>query len=103
MLRGKKLAILGTGNIGGVLLGGLLNAKLADPDDIIATALNDEHLADLADRFGVRTSSDNRFAVESAEIVLLCVKPVTLPQVLEEIRDIAAQRQRLYISVAAGI
>ena len=103
MLRGKKIAILGTGNIGGALLGGLLKAKLADPDDITATALSDEHLADLAERFGVRTSSDNPRSVESAEIVLLCVKPVTLPQVLEEIREIAAQRPRLYISVAAGI
>jgi pyrroline-5-carboxylate reductase len=103
MLLGKKIAILGTGNIGGALLGGLLKAKLADPEDITATCASEEHQAEIAARFGVRVTQDNRAAVADADLVLLCVKPVTLPIVLEEIHEAAAQRPRLYISVAAGI
>jgi pyrroline-5-carboxylate reductase len=103
MLHGKRIAVLGTGNIGGALLGGLLKAGLADPKDIVATCATEEHSAELALRYGVQASQDNRAAVEEADIVLLCVKPVTLPSVLEELREVAAQRSRLYISVAAGI
>jgi pyrroline-5-carboxylate reductase len=103
MLRGTKIAILGTGNIGGALLGGLLKASLAESKDITATCATEDHLAEISQRFGVRTTQDNRAAVETGDLVLLCVKPVTLPLVLEEIREVAAQRQRLYISVAAGI
>jgi pyrroline-5-carboxylate reductase len=103
MLRGKKIAVLGTGNIGGALLGGLLKARLADPGDIVATCATDEHAAEAAARFGVRASLDNHSALEPADIVLLCVKPGTLPGLLEELRDVAEKRPRLYISVAAGI
>ncbi len=103
MLSNYRIAIIGTGNIGGALLGGLLKAKLTKPDQIVATCASQERLEYLSREFAVESGLDNRAAVEQAEIVLLCVKPKTVPTVLAELNSIENHSQRLYISVAAGI
>ena len=98
-----KIAVLGAGNMGSALMGGILKAAVAQPADIRATTRSYERAADVAARFGVvATAGDNKDAAATADIVILAVKPGTVPKVVREIRDVLHERQIL-ISLAAAL
>jgi pyrroline-5-carboxylate reductase len=102
VLFNKKIAFIGAGNMGEALLGGLLTAKLTDPANIIATDIRPERLQDLQNKWKIRTSLDNRQAAQDADVILLCVKPQTISEVLAQLKGIIRGEQ-LVISILAGI
>ena len=98
-----RIAVLGAGNIGGALLGGILQSGVADRDHLIATDANPERAQEVAQRFAIPvTVGGNREAAASAEVIILAVKPYTLPAVLAEIRDVL-RPDHILISVAAAV
>ena len=100
---GLKIAILGAGNIGGALLGGILKSHLAEPEDVVATDAREERRRELEEHWKIRVlPSENREAVRGRDVVLLAVKPFTLPKVLAEIKG-ALRPNQIVISVAAGV
>jgi pyrroline-5-carboxylate reductase len=101
-LSDKRLAILGAGKIGGILLRAFLEQKLVQPKRVHATVLHAEKAQALAERLGVRVSSDNRAAVRDADIVLLALKPQAVREVLEEIKP-EIKPGKLIVSVAASV
>lgn len=101
-LSDKKLAVLGTGKLGGILLRAYLKQGLFAPKRVSATVRHDEKAAALAKGLGVEVSTDNREAVRGADIVLLAVKPQVIREVLEEIRPELSERS-LVLSVAASV
>jgi pyrroline-5-carboxylate reductase len=101
-LSGKKLAVLGTGKLGGILLRAYLQQKLFAPKKVTATVRHEEKAAALAKSLGVNATTDNAKAVRGAHIVLLGVKPQVVGDVLKEIKsEIGAGT--LVISVAASV
>jgi pyrroline-5-carboxylate reductase len=102
MLKDKRLAIIGAGNMAEALLKGLLQADVVTPQNVVATGPRQERLDDLTARFGIQTTRNNSEAVALADIVLLSVKPQILDRVLSEIAA-ALPPQALIISVAAGV
>ena len=103
MLSDETVAVLGAGNIGRALIGGMIHSDLIAPDHVIATRRTASALDDMAEEFpGLRTTTDNVDAVEDASIVLLTIKPQSRAQVVTEIRE-AIDREVLVISVLAGI
>jgi pyrroline-5-carboxylate reductase len=55
----RKIAIIGSGNMGEALLGGLLKAKLTDTENVIATDVRPERLDYIKEKWSVQTTSDN--------------------------------------------
>ncbi|MEP7365282.1 MAG: pyrroline-5-carboxylate reductase [Acidobacteriota bacterium] len=97
-----RYAILGAGNIGSALIGGLLKAGVAIPEQITATVRTPEHAGELAEQFNIRVlPSGNLAAVDNADVIILAVKPSVMPQVLQEIRW-ALRDGRILISLAAA-
>lgn len=102
---GLKIAVLGTGNIGSALLGGILKSGLARPQDVVVTVAveEDEKRRELETRWKVRAlPGANREAAAGRDVVILAVKPHILPKVLEEIRGVLRENQ-VVISVAAAV
>jgi pyrroline-5-carboxylate reductase len=98
----KKIAVLGCGKMGTILLESFLERKLVTPEEAVATVQHGERSHDLSRELsGVVVGTDNRAAVSDAEIVLLCVKPQVLGQLLEEIAP-ALEPTTLVISIAAS-
>jgi pyrroline-5-carboxylate reductase len=98
----KKIALLGCGKMGAILLQALLERGLVKAGQMAVTIHHGERSQALSQELGgVSVSTDNRAAVSGAEIVLLCVKPQALGQLLEEIAP-AIGRQALVISIAAS-
>ncbi len=101
MLEQSKVAFIGAGVMAEAVIRGLLNKKLADPSRITAADVRPERGRELIDRYGVSFTADNRAAVEGADVVVLSVKPQTLPQVLPALSNRVPERA-LVISIIAG-
>jgi pyrroline-5-carboxylate reductase len=101
-LTDKKLAVLGVGKLGGILLRAYLKQGLFVPQRVNATVRHDEKAEMLAKELDVRVSTNNRNAVKNADIVLLAVKPQVVGEVLKEIKP-ALDKNTLVISVAASV
>jgi len=102
MLKDKRLAVLGAGKLGETLIKGLLEARVLEVSNITVTAGHQERLDKVRERFGVTGTLSNKMAVESADIIILSVKPQTVALVLSEIGD-ALKPSQLLISVAASV
>ena len=102
MLKDKKLAVIGAGKLGETLIKGLLEAGVIALGNVVVTAGHQRRLDQLRDKFGVSGTLSNRMAAESADIIILAVKPQTVPPVVTEIADVLKPSQ-LLISVAASV
>jgi pyrroline-5-carboxylate reductase len=98
----KRLAVLGAGKMGGILIDAFVHQSLIAPKNILATVhhsgLSRKPLAGGA----VVPGTDNRAAARAAGVVLLCVKPQSVGQVLDEIRP-ELSGQKLVVSIAASV
>ncbi len=101
-LSGRKLALIGAGNMGEALVRGLIGANLIQATNVTCTAPRAERRAELEKTYGVSATADNLAALKDADIVLLGVKPQILHKVLEQIAPAVAQSKPLILSVAAG-
>jgi pyrroline-5-carboxylate reductase len=97
----RRVCILGAGNIGRALIGGLLRSgtrpeqlSAADPDAAARTQL--------ARDFGI-TAGDPAQASADASIVVLAVKPQEAQALLRQLAAVLAATRPLLISVAAGV
>jgi pyrroline-5-carboxylate reductase len=101
-LSDKRLAILGTGKLGGILLRAYLKQELFSPKRVSATVKHAEKAATMAKELGVSVTTENYKAVNGADIVLLGVKPQVVGDVLKEIAS-ELNEKTLVISVAASV
>ena len=103
MLTDHTLAVLGAGNIGSALVGGLLRGGDLPPERIRATRRTETGRARLAERFpGVTVTADNAEAVQGATVVIVSVKPQNAAELVGAVRDHLAPGT-LVISTLAGV
>jgi pyrroline-5-carboxylate reductase len=99
----KKIAVIGAGNMGAALIGGILKAGVSTREHILATTRSEAHAQEIAERFSIRAMAGcNREAVDFADLVILSVKPSTLPSVLEEVHE-AFRSDQILLSLAASL
>src|SRR6266850_3884760 len=101
-LSDKKLAVIGAGKLGGILLRAYLKQGLFLAKRVTATVKHSEKATALAKELGVSVTNDNRKAVKDADIILLGVKPQVVGDVLREITPELSEKT-LVISVAASV
>jgi pyrroline-5-carboxylate reductase len=99
---GKRVAVLGAGKMGSILLKALLEKRLLSPKLTRATVQHEERARGLAKKLGVPVGTDNLAAVKNADVVFVCVKPQVVKEVMEQIRPNVSRKQ-LIISVAASV
>lgn len=99
---GVKVAVLGAGKMGGILLQAFLKNNLLHPEQITATVAHSERAHALSTQFGVEVTTDNLEAAQAADVILLGVKPLQVPTLVEEIRP-ALNGKKLLLSFAASV
>ena len=99
---GLRVAVLGAGKMGGILLQAFLRSGLFTADQIAATVAHDLRAETLTKQLGLAVTTDNLHAVEGADIILLAVKPT---QVVQLVREIAPSLKQgvLLLSIAASV
>ena len=101
-LSDKRLAVLGAGKLGGILLRAYLRQRLFTAKRVTATVKHGEKATSIGSELKVFVTTDNRKAVKGADIVLLGVKPQVIAEVLKEIAPEVSEKT-LIISVAASV
>jgi len=101
-LRGKRVAVLGAGKMGGILLQAMLKNNLLSPELTCATVQHEERAKMLATKLNIRVGTNNAAAVKAADIILVAVKPQVVQDVMREIRGQITPGQ-LIVSVAASV
>lgn len=95
------IAFIGAGNIASSLIGGLINSGYSS-NKIFASSPNLDKLIALKTKFQINISESNLIAAKSAEVIILCVKPNKIADVVKELSKII-NPQQLILSIAAGI
>lgn len=96
------IAIIGAGNMGSSLLGGLIN-KNYTAGQLWATDSDAEKLHSLKQQFKIHTTTNNVEAVKTADVVIFAVKPHILQNVSEELASAIQKGNPLIISIVSGI
>jgi len=99
---GKKLAVIGAGKMGGILIEAFVKHDLVRPRDIAATVHREGPERKMLSKHGIKAGTDNRAAAKGADVILLCVKPQTLAPVLEEIQP-EMDEKKIVISIVASM
>jgi pyrroline-5-carboxylate reductase len=97
-----RVAVLGAGKMGGILLQAFLKQNLFAADQIHATVGHTERALALSTQWGVDVSTDNLKAASKADLILLGVKPLQVPDLIAEIRP-ALTKGKMLLSFAASV
>lgn len=97
LVKNKTISVIGAGSLGTAVVDALVRKG---HQKVIATRRNQEKLEELQQRYKIEVSSDNNYAVECSEIVILSVKPYFIDEVCKGIKYFT--RDKLVISLAAA-
>lgn len=93
--------------MGSALCRGLIHAEAVPANRILVSDLHTAHVQALRDSLGVRMAESNVQVARYTDIILLAVKPLTVPVVLDEIaeslRRDSGKPAPLLICIAAGV
>jgi pyrroline-5-carboxylate reductase len=102
VLPNLRVAILGAGKMGGILLQAFLKNNLLLPEQLVATVQHPDRALALSAQFGVNVGTDNLAAAREADVILLGVKPIQVPALIAEILP-ALTTAKLLLSFAASV
>jgi len=97
-----RVAVLGAGKMGGILVQAFLKNNLFAPDQIHATVAHAEKAIARSAQWGVDVSTDNLAAAQQADLILIGVKPFQVPDLIAEIRPALTSNTTL-VSFAASV
>ena len=97
-----RVAILGAGKMGGILLQAFLKENLFAPDQIHATVSRQERSVALSTQWGVDVSTNNLEAVRQSDLILLGVKPFQVSDLMATIKP-ALTPDKAIVSFVASV
>jgi pyrroline-5-carboxylate reductase len=101
-MNNQKIAIIGCGNLGQAIAHGLISSGTFSASGITSTRRNLSPLKGLQE-LGVQVTSDNRAAVQGADIIILAVKPFNVEPMMQEVGELIDPSRHVLISLATGI
>jgi pyrroline-5-carboxylate reductase len=100
MFEGKTIGFIGSGNMGGAMMGGLINSHTVQAGQILAADVNHDRLRQLESDLGIHINPDNQEVAAAADILVISVKPQTLGKILPA--QVAADCD-FVLSILAGV
>ena len=97
-----KVAFIGGGNIAGSMIGGLI-ANGVEPRQLVAADPDSKQQQLIAKKYGIRVFDINHDAAKDASVIVFAVKPQQMQKVVQEISENINIKNKLILSVAAGI
>jgi pyrroline-5-carboxylate reductase len=96
-----KIAFIGGGNMSEAVVSAVLKNKLAGPQDVTVSDIDQNKRTNLEQKYKISTVSDNLKAIAGKEIILLAVKPQVLADVTPALKN-QLKPEQLVISILAG-
>lgn len=102
ILEKKLIAVIGSGNMAGAMIGALLRKNEVKPDQITASDPDPEQRALVKEKYGIQVTAENQHVVKDAAIIILAVKPQVLPDVFQDLKG-KIPPHSLVFSIVAGM
>ena len=96
-----KLGFIGTGNMAGAIMGGIIRKGLIAPEEIIGADILETGRERIRETYRINVTSDNREAAEKSEVLVLSVKPQFYEETIREIRDCITE-EKIIVTLAPG-
>jgi pyrroline-5-carboxylate reductase len=96
-----KIAFIGGGNMGEAMASAVIGRKIVGANDVTVSDVGADRRKYLSDKYHVATTDNNAVAVTNADVVVLAVKPQSLPSVLPGLNG-KLKASQLVISIIAG-
>jgi pyrroline-5-carboxylate reductase len=96
-----RMGFIGGGVMGEAMIKSLLAKGLAKPADIVVSDVSQARRDILKERYGVKTTADNREAAKGSQVIVLAVKPQEMSKVLGKLKGLLSKQ--LVLSIAAGV
>lgn len=94
-----KIGIIGGGNMGEAFVSGLYRSQKINLQDLMIYDIHPEKRAYFEKKYQIKTAHDENELAVFAELIVLCIKPLQYPPVLEKItNDLSAGK--IVISIA---
>lgn len=98
-----KVAFIGTGSMGSLLIEAFLRSGALHPHNIYVSNRSMHKSELLAHRHpGISVSNENAGVVRESQIIFLCVKPLDFPAVISEIREVVT-RDQIIVSITSPV
>ena len=97
----KTIGFIGSGNMGGAMIGGIIKAGLTARENIYVSDINEDSLARVRESYGVHTTTDNAELAKVCDIIVLSVKPFLYPVVIDQIKAVVKEAV-IIVVIAAG-
>ena len=97
-----QYGFIGTGSMGSMLITRLIGSELVRPADIHASSKTGVSARALAEKTGITADPDNRTVAVGSTILFICVKPLEVRGVLDEVRNFQ-KPGTLVISIAGCV
>jgi pyrroline-5-carboxylate reductase len=102
MNKNPKIGFIGAGKMAGAIIKGLCESGFCKKENITASEITEEIAKTASQNLGIDVITDNIELVKNSDIIILCVKPHFVKNVLEESKSVL-NPDKLVISIAAGI
>ena len=96
-----KLGFIGTGNMAGAIMGGVIKSNVFKPEEIIGADLFAPGREKVKELYGINVTDSNKEVIEKSEVVIFSVKPQFYADVIQEVKDLVRPEQ-LIITIAPG-
>ncbi|MBR6755670.1 MAG: pyrroline-5-carboxylate reductase [Peptococcaceae bacterium] len=97
-----KIGFIGAGAMAEAIVTGLLANHLCSADEIIMSNRSQEKLKLLADAKGIIAAKDNQEVLQTAEVIVLAVKPQQYQEIKSKLAGLLKEKQAV-VSIMAGI
>lgn len=97
----KVIGFIGSGNMGGAIIGGMTSSGLVPAHQIIASDINVIGLEALNRQYNIQITTDNLEVARQADMIFLAVKPNIYPLVINEIKGYVKE-DVVIVVIAAG-
>lgn len=102
MEKKRIFGFIGTGNMGEALISGMIKAKFIRPEQIMAFDIDPKRLLSIVRNYKIKRAKNNLQISLQCDPIILCVKPQSMREVVEEISEYL-DGSKLIISIAAGV
>lgn len=100
-LKGKRIGIIGLGNMGSAILNGLISSGAVSKTSVIGFDKELSKRAAAKEKYSILISRSVLEVLTHCDIIIIAVKPQNIDEVLKEVSFYG--KDKLYISIAAGI
>ncbi len=98
----RRVAVLGAGKMGSILIEAFLRSGRLEASQITATVQHESRAAALTEQLKIAVGTDNASAVQNADLILIGVKPFTVIDLIKQIKP-ALTPEKLILCFAASV